>query len=65
LLRESNGTLVPNKPHRNRLTKATDPHIMIMLSDELENEMIAFLVITFAVLVLIGVLAGPTVTTLG
>jgi hypothetical protein len=27
--------------------------------------MIAFLVITFAVLVLIGVLAGPTVTTLG
>jgi len=27
--------------------------------------MIAFLVIAFAVLVLVGVLAGPTVTTLG
>jgi hypothetical protein len=38
---------------------------MIMLSDELENEMIAFLVITFAALVLAGVAAGPTVTTLG
>jgi hypothetical protein len=31
----------------------------------LEIEMIAFLVITFAIMVLVGVLAGPTVTTLG
>ena len=64
LLRGSNGTQVPTKPHRNRLTKATDPHIMIMLSDELEIEMIAIFVL-FAVLVVWGVLAHGTVTTLG
>ncbi len=41
------------------------PVTICLWLDELETEMIAFLVITFAVLVLIGVAAGPTVTTLG
>jgi hypothetical protein len=41
------------------------PVTICLWLDELENEMIAFLVIAFAIMVLIGAAAGPTVTTLG
>jgi hypothetical protein len=41
------------------------PVTICLWLDELETEMIAFLVITFAALVLIGAAVAPTVTTLG
>jgi hypothetical protein len=41
------------------------PVTICLWLDELENEMIAFLVIAFAIMVLIGATVAPTVTTLG